>query len=354
MQINSASEEDMLLSELSVIYSISSLAFFQDEEDLLQAALNIATLSFGVHYFGLIHLCNGDYSVKISNGFKNPEHMIKKIRGDKKQNQFIFSFKNLEKPMILFMEHNNPVTDRERRVYTIFAKNLETALNNAQNLQKKVDAEKELKKSLNEKDMLLKEIHHRVKNNMQIVSSLLSLQSGHVEGTALNILQESQNRVKSMAMIHEKLYQSGDLTRIDFADYIYSIVSDLFSSYGVDTSRVASTVLIEDIFLEIETAVPLGLIVNELVSNSLKHAFPGNSEGNIRVRIHEHQDGYHLHVEDEGLGIPEDFDLNSQDSLGFQLVKALTKQLEGSINLDRQNGTAFKVIFHELKYKKRI
>jgi two-component sensor histidine kinase len=354
MQLDLPSDEQILLSELSVIYSISSLGFFQDEEEILQAALNIATMSFGVRYFGLIYVCNGDYSVKVSNGFRDPEILIEKINGNTGPNQFIFSIMNFETPMILFMEHKNPVTDRERRVYMIFAKKLETALDNARNLQKKIVVEKELKKSLNEKEMLLREIYHRVKNNMQIISSMMSLQSNYVGDESVNVLQECQNRVKSMAMVHEKLYESKDLTRIDFADYIHSLVLDLFYFFDMDTSRVNCSVDIDDIFFEIETSIPLGLIVNELVSNSLKYAFPADSNGNLLVKIQNHHDHYHLHVVDDGVGISEDVDLNSTNTLGFQLVKALVKQLDGQISLDRKEGTAFDIVFHELKYQKRI
>lgn len=354
MQIDSVSDDQILLSELSVIYSISSLAFFQDEKEILQAALNIAPMSFGVHYFGLLYVCNGNYRIKVSNGFRNPENLIKTINGTKKPNQFIFSIMNLETPMILFMEHKNPVTDRERRVYMIFAKKLETALNNASNLQKKIAAEKELKQSLNEKEMLLREIYHRVKNSMQIISSIMSLQCNYVGDESVNILHECQNRVKSMAMVHEKLYESKDLTRIDFSDYIYSLVLDLFYFYDVDTRRVNFSIDIDLIFFEIETAIPLGLIVNELVSNSLKYAFPGNSKGKLLVKIQDHHDHYHLHVVDDGVGISKDIDINSTDTLGFQMVKALTQQIDGQIFLDRKEGTAVDILFHELKYQRRI
>ena len=189
----------------------------------------MATLLLGVRYFGLVALCGDGYHVMASSGFKDPALLIEKIE-EGKPNQFLFSF-NCEKPMILFMERNNPITDRERRVYTIFANSLQTALSNAFTLKEKEKAEKELKASLNEKELLLKEIHHRVKNNMQIISSMLSLQSNYVEGEAVNVLKESQNRVKSMAIIHEKLYQSDDLTHINFKEYIESLLYYLFHSY---------------------------------------------------------------------------------------------------------------------------
>ncbi|MCE7698081.1 MAG: sensor histidine kinase, partial [Methanobacterium paludis] len=306
-----------LLSELSVIYSISSLSSFHREEELLHATVNMATLLLGVRYFGLVALCGDGYHVIASSGFKDPSLLIKKIE-EGKPNQFIFSF-NCEKPMILFMERNSPITDRERRVYTIFANGLQTALSNAFTLKEKEKAERKLKASLNEKELLLKEIHHRVKNNMQIISSMLSLQSNYVEGEAVNVLKESQNRVKSMAIIHEKLYQSHDLTHINFKEYIESLLNYLFYSYNGNSEAVTIKLDVEDIFLGIETAVPLGLIINELVSNSLKYAFP-HGEGEITLKLHRRPEGFELQISDNGIGMPEKIDFTTTKSLGLQLV----------------------------------
>ena len=340
-----------LLSELSVIYSISSLSSFHREEELLHATVNMATLLLGVRYFGLVALCGDGYHVMASSGFKDPALLIKKIE-EGKPNQFLFSF-NCEKPMILFMERNNSITDRERRVYTIFANGIQTALSNAFTLKEKEKAEKELKTSLNEKELLLKEIHHRVKNNMQIISSMLSLQSNYVEGEAVNVLKESQNRVKSMAIIHEKLYQSNDLTHINFKEYIESLLYYLSDSYTGNSGAVTIKLGVEEIFLGIETAVPLGLIINELVSNSLKYAFP-HGEGEITLKLHRRPEGFELQISDNGIGMPEEIDFTTTKSLGLQLVSALVNQLDGTIKLKRENGTCYQINFKELKYKDRI
>ena len=223
--------------------------------------------------------------------------------------------------------------------------------------------ETKLKKSLEEKEILLKEIHHRVKNNLQIISSLLNLQSRYInDEEMLDIYKESQNRVKSMAIIHEKLYQSEDLARIDFGDYVKSLVMDLFNSYGVN--NIEPDINIRDVLLDINTAIPCGLIVNELVTNSIKHGFLANrSQANsqsshkrdkIAVDITKDDESYTLYVYDNGIGFPDDLDFYNTDSLGMQLVISLTSQLRGTVELERTNGTLFRIIFKELEYKNKF
>ena len=216
-------------------------------------------------------------------------------------------------------------------------------------------AENDIKTSLKEKETLLMEIHHRVKNNLQIISSLLDLQANYVdEQEAINVLQESQNRVKSMAIIHEMLYQSTDLTSIDFTNYIKNLVRDLFISYGAK-NNIKSIIKSEPILLNIETAVPCGLIVSELVSNSLKYAFPNQEAGKISVSVNSYGEEFELIISDNGIGFPENLDFkNVNSSLGLRLVNILVKQLEGSVELDKTEGTKFKIKFKELEYKKRL
>lgn len=225
--------------------------------------------------------------------------------------------------------------------------------------------ENKLKKSLEEKEILLKEIHHRVKNNLQIISSLLNLQSRYItDENMLNIYKESQNRVKSMAIIHEKLYQSKDLARIDFGDYVTSLILDLFNSYGVDKNLIHLDVNIKDILLDINTAIPCGLIVNELVTNSIKHGFMATKQNisvenpfttserikeKISINVAKKDEFYAMTIYDNGIGFPEDLDFQNTDSLGMQLVINLTNQLKGTVELKRENGTLFKVNFKELK-----
>ncbi|MBU7030095.1 MAG: PAS domain S-box protein [Theionarchaea archaeon] len=208
-------------------------------------------------------------------------------------------------------------------------------------------AELQIKASLREKEVLLKEIHHRVRNNMQIMSSLLNLQSEQVEDKEIhNILKESQNRIKSMALVHENLYQSEDFANIDFTYYIEALVYNLYWSYEASPERIA-VITDMDILLGIDVAIPCGLIINELVSNSLKHAFPGDRKGEIRIAIHEiGENEIALVISDNGVGMPEDFDFRNTESLGLHLVTILAEdQLQGSISLDRSRGTEFQVRF---------
>jgi len=216
-------------------------------------------------------------------------------------------------------------------------------------------AEEMLKASLQEKEVLLREIHHRVKNNLQIVSSLLYLQSRSVtDDDSAETFKESQNRVKSMALIHEKLYRSESLARVDFADYIRNLVAYLFQSYGVASGKVDLRINIDEVLLGIDTAIPCGLIINELVSNSLKHAFPDGRRGEISIDLHSYGDSrFKMVVTDNGIGFKDSMDFKKTQTLGLQLVNTLVKQIDGRIKLDTRNGSRFEIDFNELKYKER-
>jgi two-component system response regulator len=217
-------------------------------------------------------------------------------------------------------------------------------------MTEKRQAENKANKSLKEKDVLLKEIHHRVKNNLQIVSSLLSLQSQYIEEPdSVEIFKESQSRIISMALIHEKLYQTGDLTRINLSEYANELVSDLFRSYSVNTYLVKFKIESRNILLDINTAIPCGLIINELVTNSIKHAFPHDMSGEINIEIECHGDECLLKISDNGVGFPDNLDINDVKTLGLQLVTNLTKQLDGAIDLDREGGTCFTIKFQRTR-----
>jgi PAS domain S-box-containing protein len=207
--------------------------------------------------------------------------------------------------------------------------------------------EEQIKASLKEKDALLKEIHHRVKNNLQIISSILSLQEARVSDPASReVLADSRNRIKSMALIHERLYRSNNLSSIDFSEYIASLLSHLSSSYGANNGRVTVRTDIESLSLNIDIAIPLGLMVNEIVTNSFKHAFPGEATGEIFVALHKAKDGkYLLTVGDNGVGMPAGFDIERTTSLGLQLVQALSQQTNSEITIERAQGTVFKIAF---------
>ncbi|MCC7550538.1 MAG: PAS domain S-box protein [Methanobacterium sp.] len=225
----------------------------------------------------------------------------------------------------------------------------------ARDITERKEFENALKSSLEEKEVLIREIHHRVKNNMQIISSLLNLQKQYVhDEEAVNVLLESQNRVKSMAMIHEKLYKSRNFSEINFADYIRSLVDDFFYSYGVDSNQIKKNIILDEVMFGLETAIPCGLIISELVTNSLKYAFPHHKNGELKIELHAAAEEYCLIISDDGVGIPENINFDETDTLGLKLVNSLVKQLEGTIELVKYNGTEFKILFKELKYKERL
>ena len=202
-----------------------------------------------------------------------------------------------------------------------------------------------LEVSLKEKELLLKEIHHRVKNNLQIISSLLSLQTDNTASSdATASLKESQSRIKSMALIHEKLYRSKDLALIDFREYTESLIGSLAHSYVVRPG-VQFEVDIRDVSLDIDNAIPCGLIINELVSNSLKYAFTAKNAGTIRVSLKKEGEQYKLVVSDDGAGLPAGVDFRNTTSLGLQLVVTLTEQLNGTIEHPAGKGTTFIITF---------
>jgi len=216
-----------------------------------------------------------------------------------------------------------------------------------QEIFERIRIEHMLRESLKEKEVLLKEIHHRVKNNLQVISSLLYLQSKKIKNQpALEMFVESQNRIRSMALIHEKLYQSDDMVHIDFSEYIHSLIGHLSNSYGDKLVDVKINMLVEDVKLSIDKGIPCALIVNELVVNALKYAFPNERRGEITIRIS--RDGNRsvvLSVADNGVGIPHTVDLANSETLGLQLVKHLSQQLKGRIDIQNGQGTNFLITF---------
>lgn len=236
----------------------------------------------------------------------------------------------------------------------IFANQVATAIRNTQlymeaqnEIADRTLAEARIREALTEKEVLIKEVHHRVKNNLQVISSLLNLQAADIKDpNTLDVLKESQNRVRTMALIHEKLYQSSDLARIDFSTYLQSLVYSLSQSYRVKSEQVSVQVDAEKILLDLDTAIPCGLMVNELVSNSIKYAFPEDRAGQIKVSCSQRSDKrYSLIVSDDGIGLPPDLDYARSPSLGLKLVTSLVDQIDGELIVDRKNGTRFEIIF---------
>jgi PAS domain S-box-containing protein len=195
-----------------------------------------------------------------------------------------------------------------------------------------------------ERAVLLKEIHHRVKNNLQVISSLFYLQAQRTEQESVRrLLDESRERLQSIALIHEKLYRSEQLASIDFGDYLRDLTANLTSAIGVQAPHVQVRVEAEEIFLDIDRAIPCALLVNELVSNSMKHAFPGGRHGEIRIAATWPDSGLEVEVSDTGIGFPADLDFQNVTTLGLQLVMSLTKQLRGTVELVRGEGTTFRI-----------
>jgi PAS domain S-box-containing protein len=214
-------------------------------------------------------------------------------------------------------------------------------------IQTRKEAEIELLKSLKEKEFLLKEVHHRVKNNLQVISSLLNLQHSYIDDPFYkSIFKESQNRVRSMALIHEKLYQNEYFSQIDIQHYIYSLTSNLKNSYSSESQRVQFLFDIDNIFLSIDQAIPCGLILNELISNSLKYAFNEVTNGTISISFK--LDAKHnalLFMEDNGKGFPEDFNVEKSETLGLKIVQTLAEQINASIHIKSENGVKIRIEF---------
>jgi len=210
----------------------------------------------------------------------------------------------------------------------------------------------ELQNSLKEKEVLLKEIHHRVKNNLQIITSLLYLQSLKIEDEATQaIFKDSQNRVKSLALVHEKLYQSKDLARIDFSDYLKNLSSFIFTTYKTNIQNLKIDYDLDEVYLSVEVSVPLGLIINELLSNVLKYAFINDQKEDfedriILIKLKKYADDKHIiSVSDNGIGLPESFNIEETESLGLKLVTSLVQQIEGKLEVHPKDNTEFKITF---------
>ena len=199
-----------------------------------------------------------------------------------------------------------------------------------------------------EKELLLKEVHHRVKNNMQVISSLLNMQADAQEDLVLsNLLGESQQRIKSMSLIHESLYQSDDLLEINFEDYIRTLATGLCRFYTIPGVEVQLDIVVDEVALGLDTAVPCGLIINELISNALKHGFNDHSGRAAVIDVHfvKDQGQFRLRISDNGAGLPKDFDLSRSGSMGMEIVDILTQQLEGSLSYQSNAGAQFLIEF---------
>lgn len=225
-----------------------------------------------------------------------------------------------------------------------------------QGVAEREQAETQIKTSLQEKELLLREIHHRIKNNLMVVSSLLEFQTDTVnDPQALQSLADSQHRIDAMALIHEKLYRADSLSRIDLGDYLQALAEELYQAYNVSGDHIHFSCELASVPVNIETAHPCGLLVNELLSNAFKHAFPEQRSGTVTLRLQPHETGeLILTVSDDGIGLPDDMDVTRTQSLGMYLVNTLSRQLKGKLAIETQAGTTVRLCFRELKYQQRV
>ena len=231
-----------------------------------------------------------------------------------------------------------PLKDKKDKIFAV--------MGISRDITEQKQVEEALRASLSEKEILLKEIHHRVKNNMQIISSLINLQSDYATDEAtVKMFEDSKNRIRSMALIHEKLYMSDDISLIEFSKYIKSLTSKLLEFYSSKARLITINVISDNITMDIDSAIPCGLIINELVSNAIKYAFPNGNDGNITISMHQSGENYVLSVEDDGVGFPQDIDFMNPQTLGLQIVHTLTLQLGGNIELETNGFTRFKISF---------
>ena len=203
---------------------------------------------------------------------------------------------------------------------------------------------KTVKKSANEKDILLREIHHRVKNNLQVISALLTLQASHLTDLkAKEALKLGQDRVQSMAIIHRNLYQHDNLKGVSTKEYFEHLIQNLFESYLIDDEKIELLLDIQDLTLDVDTMIPLGLLVNELISNALKHAFTNRDHGQLEVSLHELNDQLYLSIKDNGIGVADPFTIQEK-SFGYSLVQSFSRRLDADLNIQSKNGLEVEVL----------
>jgi two-component sensor histidine kinase len=232
---------------------------------------------------------------------------------------------------------------------------IERSINESKTQAEKIRAEEKLKDSLKEKELLLREIHHRVKNNLQIVSSLVKLQALNQKNKEMqNILFETNNRIMAMSIIHQKFYQSENLSNVNFEDYPKSLINYLSTIYSNKNFNINFKVRVDNVALDMDTCVPCGLLINEIITNSIKHAFDEKG-GEVYVELKKHgNDKFYLIVSDNGRGLDFDFHEYKGDTLGLQLIRSLVNQLDGTLKIDNTNGTKYEIDFTKMNYTERV
>lgn len=307
--------------------------------------------SFNKNYF---HLIESIYNTKPFVGLKLNRGILKtdKEYNDTLKDQYQKSFngiathfeietQDVNENKIYLEVFLNPIINKETSIITEVS-------GIAHDITEKKLSQQKVEQSLKEKEVLLKEIHHRVKNNMQVVSSILNLQSSYLSDPyALSVLKESQNRIKTMSYIHESLYQNKTFTSVNFSEYLQTLTNNIIQSYSISESKIKLNLNIEKINLSLDNAIPTGLIVNELLSNAIKHAFPGENTGSITVNLKQDLNNINLSITDNGAGFDDYIDFYNSPSLGLQLVNTLIEQINGTINFSskKNEGTNVFITF---------
>jgi len=333
---------------------LRSNAIFDSSSNTLLLTLNttLSISSFNTHcqvYFQRIVeepiRINNDFTAFLGKMIPKRDLLLfvvelkKVLRGASHQLEVSFRPGNQTLWMEIFL---NPIYDSEGNVCEISLV--------AHDITEKKYTEKEIVESLKEKEVLLKEIHHRVKNNLQVISSILNLQSSFVKDEkTLDILEESRNRIRSMAIIHESLYQTSNFSSINFSDYLLNLTTSLIASYRVHSGSVELKTQVDRVELVLDQAIPCGLLVNELITNALKYAFPGNRSGVIFMGLTEKEMCIELVISDDGVGMPEGFSILNSDTLGLQLVNTLVEQLDGEIRVENSGGIKYLITFDKTK-----
>ncbi|MBE9047585.1 GAF domain-containing protein [Pleurocapsales cyanobacterium LEGE 10410] len=259
---------------------------------------------------------------------------------------------------IIYLENclvEGAFTPQKLKILKALLSQVSISIENAR-LYKNLENHASVQKSLKQKEVLLKEIHHRVKNNLFVVASLLDFQSNYIDDPeVIKLLENCQNRITSMALVHQHLYGNSELNKIDFAEYIRSLLDNLAYSQGCQERNINLILDLDPIELNIESANPCGLIINELISNALEHGFGDRDYGNVWLNLKHNLAGeIVITIQDDGIGFGDHLDLHNSDSLGLELVCTLVEQLEGKIELDKTKGTKIEIVFQELAYKSRI
>ena len=272
--------------------------------------------------------------------FLNFRHELKKVAaGEFTQLELQLEYSK-DHPKIWLELFLNPIVNSKGKVTEISLV--------AHDITEKKLTEKEVLNSLKEKEVLLKEVHHRVKNNLQVISSILNLQSSFVTDEAtLDILEESRNRIRSMAIIHENLYQTSNFSSINFSNYLSNLTNDLISTYQVQEDKIELKLDLQEVAIALDQAIPCGLMINEIITNALKYAFPNNMKGTVLISMREEKEIVTLCVEDNGIGLPKGFNYLESETLGLQLVATLVEQLEGTLILESDKGTKFLITFEK-------